>query len=116
MHFFSFLAAFMLALRISRAIKFTALHEKWRMILRISAGVPILLFIIFNERLSDDGVLIVASIYLLLFIEYLKKQEDFKSFTVLLNAHYPLVAAGIISGSRTHRRNYPAKERITGNR
>jgi two-component system NtrC family sensor kinase len=98
MHFFSFLAAFMLALRISRAIKFTALHEKWRMILRISAGVPILLFIIFNERLSDDGVLIVAGIYLLLFIEYLKKQEDFKSFTVLLNAHYPLVAAGIISG------------------
>ncbi|MDB5127593.1 ATP-binding protein [Mucilaginibacter sp.] len=98
MHFFSFLAAFLLALRISRAIKFTALHQKWRMILRISAGVPILLFIIFNERLSDDGVLIVAGIYLLLFIEYLKKQEDFKSFTVLLNAHYPLVAAGIISG------------------
>jgi two-component system NtrC family sensor kinase len=98
MHFFSFLAAFLLALRISRAIKFTALHQKWRMILRISAGVPILLFIIFNERLSDDGVLIVAGIYLLLFVEYLKKQEDFKSFTVLLNAHYPLVAAGIISG------------------
>jgi two-component system NtrC family sensor kinase len=98
MHFFSFLAAFLLALRISRAIKFTALHQKWRVILRLSAGVPILLFILFNERLSDDGVLIVAGIYLLLFVEYLKKQEDFKSFTVLLNAHYPLVAAAIISG------------------
>jgi two-component system NtrC family sensor kinase len=98
MHFFSFLAAFLLALRISRAIKFTALREKWQMILRLSAGVPILLFIIFNERLSDDGVLIIAGIYLLLFVEYLKKQEDFKSFTVLLNAHYPLVAAAIISG------------------
>jgi two-component system NtrC family sensor kinase len=98
MHFFSFLAAFLLALRISRAIKFTALHQKWRIILRLSAGVPILLFIIFNERLSDDGVLIIAGIYLLLFVEYLKKQEDFKSFTVLLNAHYPLVAAAIISG------------------
>jgi two-component system NtrC family sensor kinase len=98
MHFFSFLAALLLALRINRAIKFTALREKWQMILRISAGVPIVLFIIFNERLSDDGVLIIAAIYLLLFVEYLKKQDDFKSFTVLLNAHYPLVAAGIISG------------------
>jgi two-component system NtrC family sensor kinase len=98
MHFFSFLAALLLALRINRAIKFTALRDKWQTILRLAAGVPILLFIVFNERVNDDGVTIIAGIYLLLFLEYLKKQEDFKSFTVLINAHYPLVATAVISG------------------
>src|SRR4051812_130265 len=98
MHFFSFLAAFLLALRINRAIKFTALRDKWQTILRLAAGVPILLFIVFNDRINDDGVTIIAGVYLLLFLEYLKKQEDFKSFTVLINAHYPLVATAVISG------------------
>jgi signal transduction histidine kinase len=98
MHFFSFFAAFLLALRISRAIKFSALRDKWQTILRISAGIPILLFIIFNERLNDDWLTVVAGLYLMLYIEYLKRQEDLKSFTVLFNAHYPLAVAAIISG------------------
>lgn len=98
MHFFSFIAAFLLALRISRAIKFTELRDKWQIIFRISAGIPIALFFIFNENIGDDWITVIAGIYLLLFLEYLKKQEDFKSFSILIYSHYPLAIAAITSG------------------
>ncbi|MET3979600.1 two-component system NtrC family sensor kinase [Mucilaginibacter sp. UYP25] len=98
MHFFSFLAASLLALRISRAIKFSELRDKWQTILRISAGIPVVLFFVFNENINDDWITVIAGIYLLIYMEYLKKQGDFKSFSILIYSHYPMAIAAIISG------------------
>lgn len=98
MHFFPFLAAFLLALRLNKAIKFTALRAKWRWPLWGIAALAIGGFILCDDNFEDRVSCIIAAAYLLGTIEYLKRQDDFKSFSILLTAHLPLVAAALING------------------
>ncbi|RYU91865.1 histidine kinase [Mucilaginibacter terrigena] len=96
MYFFPLIAAFLLALRINKAIKFTALRSKWRWPLNILGGIAIA-FILLDKQVDEDRLLLISAVYLLAVVEYLKRQEDFKSFTVLLNAYLPLVGTAMIS-------------------
>ena len=100
MHFFTFLASMLLAVRINKAIKFTSIYQKWRWPL-IGMGAPaMLLFLFLDDYDVPDGAMqIVAAAYLGLFVYYLSQQDDFKRFLILLNAHWPLVAVTVVSGA-----------------
>ncbi|RFZ94679.1 histidine kinase [Mucilaginibacter conchicola] len=98
MHFFPFLAVFLLTLRLNRNIKFTDLRLKWRWPLYGMMALSVGLFVLCDDHFEDSVSSIIAAAYLLGVIEYLKRQDDFKSFMVLLNAHLPLIAAVLLSG------------------
>ena len=99
MHFFTFLASLLLAIRINKSIKFTAIYQKWRWPLNGAGLIAIGLFFILDDYNVPDGAIqILAAIYLAIFIYYLSQQDDFKRFIILLNAHWPLVVIAIIYG------------------
>jgi len=98
MHFFPFLAAMLLPMRINKAIKFTDIYQFWRWRLNGAAAIAVGLFIFLDDYLEDDVIKIVSAMYLAGLIYYLREQPDFKKFNILLNAHIPLVGVVAISG------------------
>ena len=98
MHFFPFLAAAMLAFRIIRNTKYTDLNVKWKFPLYGIIALAVGGWFLCDDNLDDSVSSMIAAAYLLGVVEYLKRQDDFKSFTVLLNAHLPLAGAVLASG------------------
>jgi signal transduction histidine kinase len=98
MFFFTFLAAFLLTVRIRRALKFSPIYPKWRTALTASGWIIIGLWLLFNNYFDGEVNEILGALILSGILLYLKKEPDFKSFEVLLSAHYPLVIIAFING------------------
>ncbi|MFD0764317.1 sensor histidine kinase [Mucilaginibacter lutimaris] len=98
MHFFVYLAIFLLAFRLRRSIKLTPIAAKWSMPLYGIALSAVGLFFLVDDLLPSDEVNAIAiSLVLLGLLQYLKSEPDFKRFDVLINAHYPLVVTTLIA-------------------
>jgi signal transduction histidine kinase len=98
MFFFTFLAAFLLTVRIRRALKFSPIYPKWRTALNASGWIIIGLWLLSNNYFDSEVNEILGALMLLGMLLYLKKEPDFKSFEVLLFAHYPLVIIAFVNG------------------
>jgi two-component system NtrC family sensor kinase len=98
MFFFTFLAAFLLTVRIRRALKFSPIFPKWRTALTASGWIIMGLWLLFNYYFDSEVNEILGALVLLGLLLYLKKEPDFKSFEVLLFAHYPLVIIAFVNG------------------
>ncbi|MFD0792162.1 sensor histidine kinase [Mucilaginibacter litoreus] len=98
MYFFTFLAIFLLFHRLRKSLKFSPIYGQWNIPLNVAAWVTVgLAFVLDDVFPSDEVEGIAAALLLMGIIEYFKKNEDFKSFDVMLNAHYPLVIAAVLA-------------------
>ncbi|MBD1386502.1 histidine kinase [Mucilaginibacter rigui] len=98
MTFFTYAALFLLAIRLRRAIKLSPITAKWNAPLYGIALSTIGIAFLLDDLLPNDEIegLIIA-LLLLGVVEFLKREPDFKRFHVLINAHYPIIAAAILS-------------------
>lgn len=97
MSVFTYIAIFMLMMRLRKALKFTAMFPKWNLFLNLGAWGTIPLFLLFDKIIPNNEVNGITIAFVLLgIIYYFKKEHDFKSFGILLNAHLPLVAVAIV--------------------
>ena len=97
MHFFPFLAAFLLIRRIQKMLKFSSAFLKWNSKLNIAMGVLLALFIVAQKfpnaiKCFTGAALLGAALYVV------SKENDFKAFRLHINTHLPLIAASFISG------------------
>jgi two-component system NtrC family sensor kinase len=98
MAFFTYAALFLLAIRLRRAIKLSPITAKWNAPLYGLALATIGVGFLLDDLLPNDEIEgIIIAVMLLGVVEFLKRELDFKRFHVLINAHYPLIAAAIIS-------------------
>lgn len=98
MHFFAFLAAFLLFTRLRKALKFSPQYPKWNRLLQIASFAVIGLWLLCQSYLDDEFCNIVSGVLLILIVTYVRKEPDFKSFGILLFAHYPLAFVAIFNG------------------
>jgi two-component system NtrC family sensor kinase len=97
MFVFTYIAIFLLAMRLRKALKFTTLFQKWSLQLNVMAWGAVVLFLVFSKIVRNDEIHgIVAALALGGVLYYLHKEPDFKSFGILLKAHYPLVVVGVL--------------------
>jgi len=96
MHFFSFLAAFILARRLRSLLKNSHLYPKWNNLLNVSSWAILILFLVAGSYFEDVGSGFIGSILLLGVLVYLDKEPDFKGYRPLIEANYPLVAVGLL--------------------
>ena len=100
MHFFVYLAIFLLAFRLRKSLKLTPAIVKWGMPLNGLALATVGMFFLMDDLVpSDEANAILISLLLLGVIQYLKQEPDFKRFDILLNAHYPIVAVTILAST-----------------
>nr|WP_067057093.1 ATP-binding protein [Mucilaginibacter sp. L294] len=98
MTFFTYAALFLLAIRLRRAIKLSPITAKWNAPLYGIALATIGVAFLLDDLLPNAEIEgIVIALVLLGVVEFLKREPDFKRFHVLINAHYPLIAAVILS-------------------
>ena len=96
MHFFYFLAAFLLIMRLRKILKHSPLFPEWRNLLNFGwLGVCMAYGAV--NKLDDPVAGLIGAALLLGFLAYLNRQDDFKPFDFYIQAHYPLVAVGIAS-------------------
>jgi two-component system NtrC family sensor kinase len=97
MFVFSYIAIFTLMMRLRKALKFTSLFQKWNLQLNlIGWGAGVMFFVLSKFFKNDEIHGIIAALTLLGVLFYLKKEPDFKSFGILIKAHYPLVAVAVV--------------------
>ncbi|CAM3806370.1 sensor histidine kinase [Mucilaginibacter galii] len=96
MHFFPFLAAFLLIRHLQRSLKFSPLLPKWKNMFWVGTATIVVLFFAFLKDkhgvLNDFvGVAVLGSL-----LYYLYNEPDFKPFHSYLFSHLPLLAAAFI--------------------
>lgn len=99
MHFFPFLAAFLLIRRLQSSLKLSPLLPKWKNLFWIGNAIICILF--FGFLKTANGVINdfigIAALGGLLY--YLYQEDDFKSFHSYFFSHFPLLAAASISAA-----------------
>ncbi|QHS57546.1 histidine kinase [Mucilaginibacter sp. 14171R-50] len=100
MHFFTYLALFLLAMRLRKSIKLTPAASKWNMALYgVALGTVGLFFLLDDFIPSDEVNGIVIALVLLGVVQFLKREPDFERFRVLINAHYPLIVVAVVANA-----------------
>lgn len=100
MYIFLFLAIFLLLLRLRKAIRLLPIYQKWNFVLAGTAWATWGLFFFLDDILpSREAEGLLMAIVLLGIVEYLRTHQDFKSFSVILVAHYPLVIAAVLANT-----------------
>ncbi|MBB5394058.1 sensor histidine kinase [Mucilaginibacter sp. AK015] len=100
MHFFTYLALFLLAMRLRKSIKLTPAAAKWNMPLYgVALGTVGLFFLLDDFIPSDEVNGIVIALVLLGVVQFLKREPDFERFRVLINAHYPLIVVAVVANA-----------------
>jgi two-component system NtrC family sensor kinase len=98
MHFFTYVALFLLAIRLRKSIKLLPIAVKWNMPLYGVAISAIGLFFLLDDIIPSDELNGIAIALILLgVVLFLKREPDFKAFQILINAHFPLIAVVIIA-------------------
>ncbi|MBF9255105.1 histidine kinase [Pontibacter sp. 172403-2] len=96
MHFFSFLAAFLLARRLRSLLKESYLYPKWNNLLNVSSWIILILFFVAGSFFEEVTSGFIGSMLLLGMLVYLDKEPDFKIYRPLIEANYPLLAVGLL--------------------
>lgn len=104
MNIFCFLAAFFMVRRLYGQLQDPVLKLKWRDKLIYGGwgiiGIYVITITVFQGWADNYSGLIgnfTGSLLLLGIVLYLDKQPDFNTFRFYIRAHYPLVAAGLLS-------------------
>ena len=98
MQIFCYLAAFLLAYRLSKSLRFSPLSIKWNTILTYIQWALIVIFVALEAlRLNSVLQLILGAGVLLVMVLFIKQEKDFKSFNAYVYAHYPLIAVTFIT-------------------
>ena len=98
MQFFTYVALFLLAIRLRKSIKLTPIAVKWNMpLLGIALSAIGIGFLLDDLLPSDEINGILIALILLGVLQFLNREPDFQRFKVLINAHYPIVAVSILS-------------------
>jgi len=95
---FSFVAIFILIRRLVVSFKFSPLRAKWRPQFTLGTWVIIGLYFLAEAFFRDWFILLSGGALLAGAILYAEREPDFKPFTSIFKAHYPLAAASILSG------------------
>jgi signal transduction histidine kinase len=96
--FFYFLIAFLLALRIRKRLRTNiVLYPKWRNRLTIAIWVVIIIYGAVISTLEDGYQELIGASILLGMAWYGDKEEDLKTYKVVFQATYPLIAVGYIT-------------------
>ncbi|MHA6250265.1 sensor histidine kinase [Pontibacter sp. CAU 1760] len=98
MHLFFFLAGFLLVRRLLKLLKDTPVQMKWQSLLTFSRWVILILFLVVSSFFDGAESIFIGSLLLLGLLLYLDQQPDLYEFRPYIQAHYPLVAAGFLSG------------------
>lgn len=93
-----FLASFLLIRRLIKRYKYSAVHLKWSTLLNTATWVIIVLYIAVQAYLEDGADNLIGASVLLGLLLYVDKEPDFKGQKTYLQANYPLVAVGFITG------------------
>jgi signal transduction histidine kinase len=95
MYILYFIAISVMAFRLKKMMSNTAIYEEWKPWFNLSWGIWIL-FVVVNALLKDAATNIVGWVLLLVMLRYLTNLPDFKPFRFYIDAHYPLLAVGVI--------------------
>ena len=98
MHIFYFIAAFLLVRRLQKSLRYSPLKPKWNNLLSVSLWGTIALYIVVESAFESYAGTFIGSAVLLGMLVYLDREPDFKMLTPYFKAHYPLVAAGFVTG------------------
>ncbi|WP_374949019.1 sensor histidine kinase [Mucilaginibacter sp.] len=98
MHVFIFLAIFLLITRVRKSLKFSPVYDKWNRTLQLATFGVIAIWFVCVNYLDDEICNILGGLLLLGVMSYMRKEPDFKSFGVLVFAHYPLAFMAILNG------------------
>jgi two-component system, NtrC family, sensor kinase len=98
MDIFSYLAVFLLARHIRKALKPTELYPKWDQWLNTSGFIVFGIYIIAESALKGWMSYVIGGGFLLGAIWYVDKEKDFKSFKAFAYSHLPLAALSILFG------------------
>jgi two-component system NtrC family sensor kinase len=97
MDFFYFLAAFLLIMRLKKVLQASPLFYKWKNLLNYGSWGIMILYAV--QQHYFDGITndIIGTMVLLGVLVFINKEPDFKLFQFYIQAHYPLLAVGIIN-------------------
>jgi len=98
MHFFYFLAVFLLVTRLNKSLKFSPLQLKWKSLLKFSQWGTLAAFILCEYYFGDTVNVFLGSALLLGVVLFIYREPDFANYKPILYAHLPLIAVGFISG------------------
>ncbi len=98
MEIFSFLAAFLLIRRIQKTLKNSTLYVKWGGLLNGGMWITVAAYALVQIYLNDVANILIGSAYLLAIIIFIDRESDFLLIRNYSRNHYPLIAAGFISG------------------
>ncbi len=95
MQVFTFLAAFLLSIRLKKILHPTPLYPKWRT--RINYAWFIWVIYLIAQTTKNEGVVgLIGAAVLLGCIMYLNSDPDLSTFKFYITAHYPLIAITFI--------------------
>lgn len=97
MHFFPFLAGFLLIRRLRKPLQHSHVYIKWQSLFTFSGWAVIVLFFVVSFFFDDEASVFLGSILLLGLLVYLEKEPDFSEFKPYVQANYPLVITGLMS-------------------
>lgn len=97
MHFFSFLAGFLLIRRIRKPLQNSHVYSKWKSLFIFAGWALIGLFFVVSSFFEDEASIFVGSMLLLGLLLYLDREPDFSEFKHYVEANYPLVYAGVLN-------------------
>ncbi|OKS87408.1 sensor histidine kinase [Mucilaginibacter polytrichastri] len=95
MYIIYFLAAFLLTLRLKKILSNTPMYYKWKNQLNYAWGIWVI-YAIAQSTLGGIAISIVGCLVLLGLLQYLNREPDFEPFKFYIDAHYPLVAVGLL--------------------
>jgi len=98
MSIFPFIAVFILVRRLQQFIKLSPLRAKWLPQFTLATWVTIGLFVLAVIFLNGGLQQILGGALLLAVIMIAEKEPDFKFFLPIINSHYPLAGASIVTG------------------
>jgi len=98
MTFLYYLAAFLLIRRLIKRLKFSIIYPKWRSLLNTANWVIIVLYFSIAFTIDDGINELIGSAILLTLLWYVDKEPDFKSQKAYIQANFPLVGVGFITG------------------
>ena len=98
MEIFCFLAAFLFIRRVQKTLKGTTLSVKWASLLNAGIWITVFIYILVQIYLNDIAGIFISSAYLLGLILFTDRESDLLPMRNYARNHYPLVAAGFLSG------------------
>jgi two-component system NtrC family sensor kinase len=95
---FSFVAIFILIRRLVISFKFSPIRAKWRPQFTLATWVTIGLYFLTQVCFRDWVVEVLGGGLLIGAILYAEREPDFKPFSSVIKAHYPLAGVTLLSG------------------